>query len=211
MELIHDLYAWVEAWAESPYGGVALFGLAFFESSFFPLPPDPLMILLSVANVKFALGFAAITTAGSLAGAVLGYYIGLKGGRPILDKFFSEEKIMFVERQYQKRDVWAVAIAGFTPIPYKIFAIGAGAFRLDFRRFMLASLVGRAGRFFLVGLLITIFGESIQAVIDDYLDILAVGFVVLLALGFFVIRLFVRAGSGAESPPPASVAGESAE
>jgi membrane protein YqaA with SNARE-associated domain len=194
----------MEAWADSPYGGIALFVLAFFESSFFPLPPDPLMILLAVANVPFALGFAAITTAGSLLGAVLGYYIGLRGGRPILNKFFSQEKILFVERQYQQRDVWAVAIAGFTPIPYKIFAIGAGAFRLDFRRFMLASLIGRAGRFFLVGLLITIFGEPIQAAIDEYLDVLALGFVVLLVVGFFVIRIFVKSEPDADSPPSAS-------
>ena len=193
----------MEAWADSPYGGIALFVLAFCESSFFPLPPDPLMILLAVANVPFALGFAAITTAGSLLGAVLGYYIGLKGGRPILNKFFSQDKIMFVERQYQQRDVWAVAIAGFTPIPYKVFAIGAGVFRLDFRRFMLASLVGRAGRFFLVGLLITIFGEPIQAAIDEYLDVLALGFVVLLVVGFFFIRIFVKSEPDAASPPSA--------
>ena len=193
----------MEAWADSPYGGIALFVLAFFESSFFPLPPDPLMILLAVANVPFALGFAAITTAGSLLGAVLGYYIGLKGGRPILNKFFSQDKIMFVERQYQQRDVWAVAIAGFTPIPYKVFAIGAGVFRLDFRRFMLASLVGRAGRFFLVGLLITIFGEPIQAAIDEYLDVLALGFVVLLVVGFFIIRIFAKSEPDADSPPSA--------
>jgi membrane protein YqaA with SNARE-associated domain len=192
VDLIHDLYAWMEAWAQSPYGGVALFVLAFFESSFFPLPPDALMIPLAVANVRFALGFAAITTAGSLLGAMLGYYIGLKGGRPLLNRFFSEDKVLFVEHQYQKRDVWAVAIAGFTPIPYKIFAIGAGAFHLNFLRFMLASLVGRAGRFFLVGLLITIFGEPIQAAIDDYLDVLALGFVVLLVVGFFAIKLLTR-------------------
>ncbi len=193
----------MEAWADSPYGGIALFVLAFCESSFFPLPPDPLMILLAVANVPFALGFAAITTAGSLLGAVLGYYIGLKGGRPILNKFFSQDKIMFVERQYQQRDVWAVAIAGFTPIPYKVFAIGAGVFRLDFRRFMLASLVGRAGRFLLVGLLITIFGEPIQAAIDEYLDVLALGFVVLLVVGFFIIRIFAKSEPDADSPPSA--------
>jgi len=192
VDLIHDLYAWMEAWAQSPYGGVALFVLAFFESSFFPLPPDALMIPLAVANVRFALGFAAITTAGSLLGAMLGYYIGLKGGRPLLNRFFSEDKVLFVEHQYQKRDVWAVAIAGFTPIPYKIFAIGAGAFHLNFLRVMLASLVGRAGRFFLVGLLITIFGEPIQAAIDDYLDVLALGFVVLLVVGFFAIKLLTR-------------------
>ena len=93
MELIHDLYAWMEAWAESPYGSIALFVLAFFESSFFPLPPDGLMILLAVSNIQFALGFSAITTVGSLCGAVLGYYIGLKGGRPILDRLFAHEKI----------------------------------------------------------------------------------------------------------------------
>ncbi|HJO05893.1 MAG TPA: hypothetical protein QGG37_00965, partial [Chloroflexota bacterium] len=108
---------------------------------------------------------------------------------------------MFVERQYQQRDVWAVAIAGFTPIPYKVFAIGAGVFRLDFRRFMLASLVGRAGRFFLVGLLITIFGEPIQAAIDEYLDVLALGFVVLLVVGFFIIRIFAKSEPDADSPP----------
>lgn len=203
MELIHDLYAWMEAWAESPYGGVALFLLAFFESSFFPLPPDALMIPLSVANVRFALGFSAITTVGSLLGAVLGYYIGMKGGRPLLNRFFSEEKVLFVERQYQKNDVWAVVIAGFTPIPYKIFAIGAGAFHLNFRRFMLASLVGRAGRFFLVGILITIFGESIQAAIDDYLDILALAFVALLVVGFLVIKLVTR-----QRPPATGAASE---
>lgn len=192
MELLHDLYAWMEAWAQSPYGGLALFVLAFFESSFFPLPPDALMILLSVSNVPFALGFSAITTAGSLLGAMLGYHIGRKGGRPILERFFAHDKILFVEKQYQKHDVWAVVIAGFTPLPYKVFAIGAGAFHLDFRRFMLASLVGRAGRFFLVGILITIFGEPIQTAIDQYLDVLAVGFVVLLVVGFFVIKLFTR-------------------
>ena len=148
MELIHDLYAWMEAWAESPYGSIALFVLAFFESSFFPLPPDGLMILLAVSNIQFALGFSAITTVGSLCGAVLGYYIVLKGGRPILDRLFAHEKINFVERQYQKHDVWAVIIAGFTPLPYKVFAIGAGAFRLELKRVLLASLVGRAGRFF---------------------------------------------------------------
>jgi membrane protein YqaA with SNARE-associated domain len=192
LELIHDLYAWMEAWAESPYGSVALFVLAFFESSFFPLPPDGLMILLAVSNIQFALGFSAIATVGSLCGAVLGYYIGLKGGRPILDRLFSHEKINFVERQYQKHDVWAVIIAGFTPLPYKVFAIGAGAFRLELKRFLLASLVGRAGRFFLVGLLITIFGEPIQAAIDQYLDVLAVAFVLLLIAGFFAIKILTR-------------------
>ena len=112
MELIHALAEWVLAWSDTPYAGVALFLLAFVESSFFPIPPDALLIAMSAGNIQFAFGFAAITTAGSLAGAVLGYYIGLKGGRPLLDRMFDERKVLFVERQYRQRDVWAVVIAG---------------------------------------------------------------------------------------------------
>ena len=192
MQFLTDLAQWILSWAHTPWGPLALFVLAFWESSFFPVPPDGLMIALAVGNLPFALGFSGIATVGSLLGAMLGYWIGLKGGRPILNRLFAQEKILFVERQYQKRDVWAVSIAGFTPIPYKIFAIGAGAFRLDFRRFMLASLLGRAGRFFLVGLLVTAFGEPIRAAIDQHLDWLALAFVVLLVLGFVALRYFTR-------------------
>ena len=113
-------------------------------------------------------------------------------GRPLLDRLFARDRILYVERQYQRRDVWAVTIAALTPIPYKVFAIGAGAFRLNFRRFMLASAVGRAGRFFLVGFLITIFGTQVEAAIDEYFDVLAIAFVVLLILGFVVIRFVMR-------------------
>ena len=192
MELIHNLAEWVLAWSDTPYAGIALFVLAFIESSFFPIPPDALLIAMSAGNIGFALGFAAITTAGSLAGAVLGYYIGLKGGRPLLNRMFDERKVRFVERQYQQRDVWAVAIAGFTPIPYKVFAIGAGVFRLDMRRFLLASAVGRAGRFFLVAGIVMIFGEAVQAAIDKYLDILTIAFIGLLVVGFVAVRLLAR-------------------
>ena len=151
MHLISDLGHWVLAWGDSPWGALALFVLAFWESSFFPIPPDGLLIALAAGNVPFALGFSAIATAGSLSGAMLGYWIGQRGGRPILNRLFATERIRYVEHQYQKRDIWAVTIAAFTPIPYKVFAIGAGAFQLDFRRFMLASLIGRAGRFFSSG------------------------------------------------------------
>ena len=192
MHLISELGHWVLAWGDSPWGALALFVLAFWESSFFPIPPDGLLIALAAGNLPFALGFSAISTLGSLFGAMLGYWIGMRGGRPLLNRLFAEERILYVERQYQRRDVWAVTIAAFTPIPYKVFAIGAGAFRLNFRRFMLASLLGRGGRFFLVGFLITIFGTQVEAVVDEYFDVLAIAFVVLLILGFIVIRFVMR-------------------
>ena len=199
MELISDLKHWVLAWGDSPWGSLALFVLAFWESSFFPIPPDGLMIALAAGNLSFALGFSGIATAGSLLAAMLGYWIGLRGGRPVLNRFFSAKRIHYVEQQYQKRDIWAVTIAAFTPIPYKVFAIGAGAFRLNFRRFMLASLIGRGGRFFLVGILITVFGTQIETIVDDYFDVLAIAFVVMLVMGVLVIRFVTRspASSGA--------------
>ena len=192
MELISDLKHWVLAWGDSPWGSLALFVLAFWESSFFPIPPDGLMIALAAGNLSFALGFSGIATAGSLLGAMLGYWIGLRGGRPVLNRFFSAKRIHYVEQQYQKRDIWAVTIAALTPIPYKVFAIGAGAFRLNFRRFMLASLIGRGGRFFLVGILITVFGTQIETIVDDYFDVLAIAFVVMLVMGVLVIRFVTR-------------------
>ena len=203
MEIIHNLAEWVIGWGDSPFAGLALFLVSFAESSFFPIPPDALLIVLGSANISFAFGFAAITTIGSILGALLGYYIGLKGGRPLLDRMFDQRKIRFVERQYQQRDVWAVAIAGFTPIPYKVYAIGAGVFRLDLRRFMLASLAGRAGRFFLVAGLITVFGDALQTAIEQYLDILALAFVALLVAGFIVIRFITR-----QRDPETKAAGE---
>ena len=195
MGLLHDLLEWVLAWAESPYGGLALFVLSAAESIIFPVPPDPLLIALGVGKPSFALVFAAICLLGSLVGASIGYVIGMWGGRPVVDRLFSQEKIEFVEQKYQRYDVWAILIAALTPIPYKVFTVTAGMFRLHFGRFMLASLLGRGARFFAVGFLIALFGEPIAAFIDQYLDILFIVFMILLVGGFFVIRLFTRPGS----------------
>ena len=111
--------AWVISWAYTPYGGVALFLNAVAESSFFPLPPDVLLIVLSILRPPLSFVYAAICSVGSVLGGVVGYVLGLKGGRPLLQRFISAERIRFVERYYQKYDIWAVGIAGFTPIPYK--------------------------------------------------------------------------------------------
>ncbi len=199
MDLLHDLVDWVLAWAESPFGGLALFALSAAESIIFPVPPDPLLIALGVGKPSFALVFAAVCLAGSLVGASIGYVIGMWGGRPVVDRLFSQQKITFVEQKYQRYDVWAILIAALTPIPYKVFTVTAGMFRLHFGRFMLASLLGRGARFFAVGLLIALFGEPIAAFIDEYLDILFIVFMVLLIGGFFVIKLLTRTGKPPDS------------
>ncbi|MFH0911863.1 MAG: YqaA family protein [Planctomycetota bacterium] len=136
-------------YADSPNALWILFGIAFAESSFFPIPPDILLMALCIHNQTQSFWYALICTAGSVLGGMAGFGIGRGGGRPILDRLFRQEKILHVERQYQKYDVWAVAIAGFTPIPYKVFTISAGVFRLNFFRFCLASLGSRGARFFL--------------------------------------------------------------
>ncbi len=171
-----------------PYGMPGLFIMSFAESSFFPIPPDILLIALAVINPKAALFLAMITTIGSVLGAIFGYFLGLKGGRPILRKFVSSEKIALVEDYYKKYDVWAVGIAGFTPIPYKIFTISAGAFSLDFTRFLVVSIISRGARFFLVGGVIYIYGENISRLIEKYANIISIGFVVLLIGGFYLVK-----------------------
>ena len=199
-DLLHDLVDWVLAWSESPYGGLALFLLSAAESIIFPVPPDPLLIALGVGKppaLRWSL--PPSVSLGSLVGASIGYLIGMWGGRPVVDRLFSQDKIEFVEQKYQRYDVWAILIAALTPIPYKVFTVTAGMFRLHFGRFMLASLIGRGARFFAVGLLIALFGEPIKDFIDQYLDILFIVFMILLIGGFFVIRLLTRMGKSAES------------
>lgn len=115
-----------------------LSALSFAESSFFPIPPDTLMIPLALMNPKMAIFYALLTTISSVIGGVFGYFIGLKGGRPLVQKIIKEEKLYQVKLLYQKYDVWAVLVAGFSPIPYKIFTIAAGLFELDLKRFIIA-------------------------------------------------------------------------
>ena len=123
MEWAKQLYDWMLSWADSPYGVPALFGLALAESSFFPLPPDVLLIALALGNPVNAWWFATVATVGSVLGGALGYGIGLYGGRPVLKKIMGQERVDVVHDYFQRYESWAILIAGFTPIPYKIFTI----------------------------------------------------------------------------------------
>ncbi len=182
-QITHDFIAWV-----LPYGPWGLFGMAFAESSFFPIPPDVLLMALAAVNPANAIFLAAITSLASVMGGIFGYWLGYKGGRPLLYRWFKTEKVQVVERYYQRWDVWAVGMAGLTPLPYKVFTISAGAFNLDFIRFVIASIISRSARFFAVGTLFYYFGPQIQSFIKDYFALLTVAFFVLLFGGFYFIR-----------------------
>lgn len=191
--MLRRMYDWVLHWAQTPYGAWALFWLAFCESSFFPIPPDVLLIALAVAVPKKSLRYAAVCSVGSVLGGCLGYLIGWHFmsavGGWILDFYALTPKWEIIEDLYQQYDAWAIAIAGFTPIPYKVFTISAGAFHIHFGIFILASALSRSARFFLVGGLIYIFGARIQGFIEKYFDLLAIAFVVLLVAGFLLVKL----------------------
>ena len=190
--MLRKLYDWVLHWAETPYGTWALFLLAFTESSFFPIPPDILLIALAVAIPRKAFKYALVCSLGSVLGGCFGYLIGwqfMAGiGEKIIAFYGLGTKIEYIGSLYKQYDAWAIGIAGFTPIPYKVFTISAGMFHINFPVFIFASLVSRSARFFLVGALIYIFGPKIQAFIDKYFNILAVAFTILLIGGFILIK-----------------------
>jgi membrane protein YqaA with SNARE-associated domain len=190
--MLRRLYDWVLHWAATPYGTWALFILAFSESSFFPIPPDVLLIAMCVGRPKNSFKYALVCSAGSILGGMLGYLIGWQFmasvGSRIVDIYGLTDKVAYIETLYNTYDAWAVGIAGFTPIPYKVFTITAGMFRINFTVFILASLVSRSARFFLVGGLIYLFGPRIQRFIDRYFNLLAVVFTVLLVGSFVLIK-----------------------
>lgn len=196
MRWLRKLYDWVLSWAHTPYGVPALFVLAFAESSFFPIPPDVLLMALAISIPKRAFRYALVCSIGSVLGGMLGYLIGYEFmevvGNRIIQMYGFTDKWDYVGGMYNAYAGWAVAIAGFTPIPYKLFTIAGGAFKIDFPVFLVASVLSRSARFFLVAGLIYFFGPPIRKFIDKYFDILAVVFMVLLIGGFIVLKHWVQ-------------------
>ncbi len=190
--MIRRLYDWVLAWSRSPYSVWALFFLAVAESSFFPVPPDTLLVVMAVALPARAYRYALVCSLGSLLGGCLGYLIGWQFmsllGTKIIAFYGLEDKVAEIGSLYRRYDAWAVAIAGFTPIPYKVFTLTAGMFKIDFKVFFLASLVSRSARFFLVGGLIHRFGPGIQAFIERYFNMLAFALAAVTVVGFLVLK-----------------------
>jgi len=193
---LRGLYDWVLHWAQTPYGSPALFLNAFSESSFFPIPPDPLLIALCLSIPDNAFKYAFICALGSVLGGGFGYLIGAQFmkvvGERIIRFYKVERHFERVKKLYSKNAFWAVSVAGFTPIPYKVFTIAAGACNIKLSTFFLASAISRSARFFLVAGLISFFGAEIKAFIDKYFNLLTIIFVILLIAGFFAIKRFAR-------------------
>ncbi|MFO7754090.1 MAG: YqaA family protein [Desulfobacteraceae bacterium] len=190
--MLRRLYDWVLQWSERPGGSWALFIIAFCESSFFPIPPDILLIALAVGSPGKAFRFAFICSAGSVLGACLGYFIGWQFmdmiGRHIIEFYHLTEKMAHIETLFNRWDAWAISIAGFTPLPFKLFTISAGAFHINLPVFILASTFSRTLRFMILSLLIFLFGPGIKRFIDRYFNPLAVTFTVLLVAGFVAVK-----------------------
>jgi len=186
-DLMGGLLHWVEALAQGPNAAWSLFAVSFLESSFFPIPPDVLLIPLCLGKPELSFWFAGVCSAGSVVGGIAGYGIGFWGGRPLLRRLFSEGKINAVHAYYNRYNAWATGIAGLTPLPYKLFTLSGGAFAIDFRIFVFASLVSRSLRFFAVAALVYFFGEMAKSFIDRHLGWLTVVFVILLIGGFLIV------------------------
>ncbi|MGD9580520.1 MAG: YqaA family protein [Vampirovibrionia bacterium] len=166
-------------------GPLGLFLLAFIESSVFIIPPDALLILLVLATPSAGLFLALICTIGSTLGGLFGYGLGYFGGRPVLARIVKEDKIQKVNDLYDKYGVWAVAIAGFSPLPYKVFTISSGLFRLNIFAFAIASFFSRGARFFMVAIFLMIFGESFVKNINTYIIVGTI--IMLIAIAGYLI------------------------
>ncbi len=199
--MIQRLSEWMVAWAATPYGAWALFVLAFAESSFFPLPPDVLLVTLGVLDPDKALFYGAICTLGSVLGGMGGYVIGLYGGRPLLYRLFNQAKVARVETFYNRYDAWATGIAGLTPIPYKVFTIAGGVFKIDFRTFVVASAAARGLRFMAEGALLFFWGAEMGVLLKRYFDVAAVLLVVLGVAGFLAVGWLGKVRSRREEAP----------
>lgn len=191
---LQRLYRWVLHWAETPYGTPALFLLAFTESSFFPIPPDVLQIALSISQPRRSFYYALVSGVGSVLGSLLGWLIGFAFWSAVGGFFLTyvpgctEENFHRVQTLYEQNAFWAILGAAFTPIPYKVFTIAAGIFSISLTVLILASVVGRFGRFLLVASAIYLLGPGIRSLLEKYLEWMTLLLFLLLVGGFVVIK-----------------------
>ena len=192
---LRGMYDWTLHWAESPQALPALFLIALAESSVFPIPPDVLLIAIVAARPRAWLRAAAACTGGSAMGAMIGYAIGAGFmatlGQGIVDFYGAQAHWDRVVALYNGEwGIWFLAGAAFTPIPFKVATIAAGATQMAFAPFVLVSLIGRGARFLLVAAILRIFGAEVRRRLEQHFDAAALLFLALLLGGFLILRLF---------------------
>lgn len=191
--MLRRLYDWVMRLAEGPQAMRGLAAVSFAESSFFPIPPDVMLIPMVIARPDRAWRIALVSTMASVIGGFFGYAIGYflfeTVGQAIVNFYGLQAEFLKFETMFEDYGMWVVAVAGFTPFPYKVSTIASGLAHFDLLVFGLTSLLTRGARFFLVAALLKVFGPSIRHFIDRYLPWVATAFMVLLIGGFYAVTL----------------------
>ncbi|MDR3307095.1 MAG: DedA family protein [Endomicrobium sp.] len=191
-KFIRGLYDWTLHWSKTKNSNYALFGVAFLESFIFPIPPDVLLIPMVVSEPKNWRKKALICTIGSVCGALIGYYIGKVFydtiGLAIVNSYNLYHAMSVVGDKYANHAFLSIFCGAFTPIPYKALTISAGMFNISLPILIIASIIGRGGRFFIVAAAIRIFGKKVRYVIEKYFNVFSLTFLIMLILGFLAFK-----------------------
>lgn len=191
MKIFSSLYDMALSWARHRFAARYLAALSFMESSFFPIPPDVMLAPMTLAKPEKAWYYASLTTVASVLGGLFGYIIGMfafEMVEPWLHQFGYWERFQLAVDWFAEYGFWVVFIAGFSPIPYKVFTVSAGTVGMALLPFLLASLIGRGARFFLVAGLIHWGGARMERLLRKYVDILGWVFVVALVGLYLILR-----------------------
>jgi len=187
-------YQWTLAWSEHPQAKWALFFVALIEASVFPIPPDVLLLALALGNSRESLRFAGICTLGSTVGAMIGYCIGMflfaSVAQPLLEFYSAMDTFEHVRELFLEWGIGLVLLAGFSPVPFKVITIAAGAFGLPFLGFMGAAILARGARFYLEGAVMKWGGERLHVWVDRYFEWVTLAVAVLVIAGFLGLWLF---------------------
>jgi membrane protein YqaA with SNARE-associated domain len=186
------LYKKVLAWARHNHALGYLSALSFAESSFFPIPPDVMLAPMALANPKRAFWFALVTTIGSVLGGIFGYLIGQFAFdliEPWLHQVHYWDQYLLAKSWFTEWGFWAVFIAGFSPIPYKVFTIAAGTLSMSLLPFIVASFIGRGARFFLVSALLAWGGERLENMLHIYVNRIGWATVALVGIGVIAFKM----------------------
>ena len=192
MKVFQPCYDLAIRWSRHPHASRYLGGLSFAESMFFPIPPDVMLAPMSLSQPTRAWYFAMLTTLMSVIGGIAGYFLGYFAFeawlQPVIESAGYQPKLDKAMQWFTDYGVWIVFVAGFSPIPYKVFTISAGFLQMAFLPFVLASAVGRGARFFLVAALMRWGGAAMEAKLRQYVEILGWAVVILAVLAYLILR-----------------------